>query len=91
MSFINIGTVMLQLGTPRELQARTMSLWTWGISLSFLGALPVGALAEVYGAPAVMASSAVLGIISGLALMLWYAGHGRRAAAATRVAPAETR
>jgi MFS family permease len=82
MSNINTGTVMLQLGTPRELQGRTMSLWTWGISLSFLGALPVGALAEVYGAPVVMACSALIGLLCGALLMLWYATHMRRAAAA---------
>jgi MFS family permease len=78
MSNINTGTVMLQLGTPRGLQGRTMSLWTWGISLSFLGALPIGALSEIYGAPVVMAGSAVLGLLSGGALMIWYAGHTRR-------------
>jgi MFS family permease len=83
MSNINTGTVMLQLGTPRELQGRTMSLWTWGISLSFLGALPVGALAEVYGAPAVMACSALIGLLCGALLMLWYAAHTRRTAAAS--------
>lgn len=82
MSNINVGTVMLQMGTPRELQGRTMSLWTWGISLSFLGALPIGALAEVYGAPVVMAGSASIGLLCGVLLMIWYAAHTRRAAAA---------
>ncbi len=98
MSNINTGTVMLQLGTPRELQGRTMSLWTWGISLSFLGALPVGALAEVYGAQAVMAGSALIGLLCGGALMLWYAAYTRRAAASatarqpsTTPSPAEQR
>jgi MFS family permease len=82
MSNISTGTVILQLITPRELQSRTMSLWTWGISLSFLGALPVGALAELYGARAAMAGSAALGLLCGAGLMLWYAAHGRRVAAA---------
>jgi len=81
MSHINAGTVILQLSTPRELQGRTMSLWTWGISLSFLGALPVGVLAEVLGAPAAMAGSATIGLLCGAALMLWYTAHARRAAA----------
>ncbi len=73
MSCISIGVVILQQNTPRELQARVMSLWTWGIALAFLGALPVGALSEIYGAPRVMAGTAALGILSGLALMAWYA------------------
>jgi MFS family permease len=90
MSNINTGTVMLQLGTPRELQGRTMSLWTWGISLSFLGALPVGALAEVYGAPVVMAGSAAIGLMCGVLLMLWYAAHTRRTAAALSHQPKTT-
>ncbi|MGE3594226.1 MAG: MFS transporter, partial [Dehalococcoidia bacterium] len=83
MSNINVGTVMLQIGTPRELQSRTMSLWTWGISLSFLGALPIGALAEVYGAPVVMAGSALIGLLCGALLMLWYAAYTRRTASVT--------
>jgi MFS family permease len=84
MSHINTGTVILQLITPRELQGRTMSLWTWGISLSFLGALPVGVLAEVVGAPAAIAGSALLGLLSGGALMAWYAAHERRTARVSR-------
>jgi MFS family permease len=93
MSNINTGTVMLQLGTPRELQGRTMSLWTWGISLSFLGALPIGALAEVYGAPLVMAGSALIGLLCGILLMLWYAAYTRRTAGiapATQAKPTST-
>jgi hypothetical protein len=39
--------------------------------------LPVGALAEVYGAPAVMAGTAGLGILSGMLLMAWYARQAR--------------
>lgn len=70
MSHINVGTVTLQMATPRELQGRIMSLWTWGISLSFLGALPIGALSELYGPSRVMAGSAALGLLLGVALML---------------------
>ena len=77
ISHISVGTVILQLNTPAELQARVMSLWTWGICFSFLGALPVGALAELYGAPAVMAVTAALGALSGGALMLWFAAQSR--------------
>lgn len=79
MSNISVGTVMLQIATPRTLQSRTMSLWTWGISLSFLAALPIGALAETVGAPLAMASSATLGLASGGALIAWYGAHARRA------------
>jgi MFS family permease len=82
MGHINVGTVMLQLGTPPHLQGRVMSLFTWGICLNFLAALPVGALAEVYGAPVVLAGSAVLGLLSGGMLMLWYAARVRGTAAA---------
>lgn len=70
MNHINMGTVMIQMATPREMQGRIMSLWTWGIALSFLGALPVGALSEVYGAPIVMAGCATCGLLFGVALML---------------------
>jgi MFS family permease len=90
ISHISVGTVILQLNTPRELQARVMSLWTWGICFSFLGALPVGALSEVYGAPAVMAGTAALGLVCGLGLMAWYAGQERKSEAPGRPAlPAE--
>ena len=83
MSCISVGVVILQQNTPRELQARVMSLWTWGIALAFLGALPVGALSELFGAPITMAATAALGVASGLALMAWYAGQsGKRSAAA---------
>ncbi len=77
MSCISLGVVILQQNTPRELQARVMSLWTWGIALAFLGALPVGAVSEVFGAPITMAVTAALGLASGLVLMAWYAGQAR--------------
>jgi MFS family permease len=72
ISHISMGTVIIQTATPQALQGRVMSLWTWGICLNFLGALPVGALAHFYGAPAVMAVSAVLGLLFGLFLMARY-------------------
>jgi MFS family permease len=72
MSHINVGTVIIQSVTPHALQGRVMSLWTWGICLAFLGALPVGALAEVFGPQPVMATSAALGLLCGVALMLVY-------------------
>ena len=75
MSCISVGVVILQQNTPRELQARVMSLWTWGIALAFLGALPVGAVSERFGAPITMAATAALGVVSGLALMGWYASQ----------------
>jgi predicted MFS family arabinose efflux permease len=75
MSCISVGVVILQQNTPRELQARVMSLWTWGIALAFLGALPVGAVSERFGAPVTMAATAALGVVSGLALMGWYASQ----------------
>ncbi len=72
ISHINVGTVTVQMATPRELQGRIMSLWTWGISLSFLGALPIGALSELYGPSRVMAGSATIGLLLGVLLMLRY-------------------
>ena len=84
MGHINVGTVMMQLATPPHLQGRVMSLFTWGICLNFLAALPVGALAEVYGAPVVLAASAVMGLLTGGALMLWYAARVRASEAAAQ-------
>ncbi|MFN8558625.1 MAG: MFS transporter [Dehalococcoidia bacterium] len=69
LTHINVGTVMLQMRTPAGMQGRVMGLWTWGISLNYLGALPVGALAQVYGAPRVLAASAAIGLLGGLALI----------------------
>ena len=83
MSCISLGVVILQQNTPRELQARVMSLWTWGIALAFLGALPVGALSELFGAPITMAVTAALGVASGLALMAWHAGQSSKRNAAS--------
>ncbi len=71
-SHISVGSVMVQTETPRELQGRVMSLWTWGICLNFLGALPVGALSEVYGAPAAMTGSILCGLLFGAAVMIRY-------------------
>jgi predicted MFS family arabinose efflux permease len=85
MSCISLGVVILQHNTPRELQARVMSLWTWGIALAFLGALPVGAVSELIGAPITMAVTAGLGLASGLLLMAWYAGQARRTGASVLV------
>jgi len=86
MSCISLGVVILQQNTPRELQARVMSLWTWGIALAFLGALPVGAVAELLGAPITMAVTAGLGFASGLLLMAWYRGQVRKPGASTLLA-----
>ena len=83
MSCISVGVVILQQNTPRELQARVMSLWTWGIALAFLGALPVGAVSERFGAPVTMAFTAALGVASGLVLMAWYASRSGKPTAAT--------
>ncbi|MEO6397414.1 MAG: MFS transporter [Tepidiformaceae bacterium] len=82
MSCISLGVVILQQNTPRELQARVMSLWTWGIALAFLGALPVGALSERFGAPITMAVTAAFGVGSGLVLMTWYASNSGKPTAA---------
>jgi MFS family permease len=80
MAHINVTTVVVQLATPPRLQGRVMSLFTWGIALNFLAALPVGALAEVYGAQLVMATSATLGLFLGIGMMVWYAARARAVA-----------
>ena len=84
MTHINVGTALVQLNTPRELQGRVMSLWTWGICLNMLGAMPVGALSEIWGAPPVMAGWALCGLLFGLMLM----GQFRRVPMMTAASPA---
>ena len=46
MSYVSLGTTVLQLSVPSEVQGRVLSLWTVGASLMFVGSLPMGVVAD---------------------------------------------
>ncbi len=49
MSFVSMGTTVLQLLVPREMMGRVMGVWTMGASFVSLGALPMGVLGDAVG------------------------------------------
>ena len=65
--YLATNNTLVQLTVPDALQGRVMSVYmtTWG--LMPLGALPQGILADVFGAPIVMAAT---GTMSAVVVML---------------------
>ena len=48
MSYVSLGTTVLQLSIPPKLLGRVMSFWTLGAALRYVGALPIGLLADLF-------------------------------------------
>ena len=67
MSYVSLVTVVIQLTVPREVQGRVLSLWAAGAALTFVGALPMGVVADVFTWPIAVTSGAVIT----LAFILW--------------------
>ena len=65
--FISMGTAILQISTPPELQGRMMSLWLIGAAVHYIGAWPLGTVGEYYGWPMSLGGGALLM----LGLVMW--------------------
>ncbi len=60
MSFIAIGTTILQLTTPAEMRGRMMSQWLIGAATQYIGAFPISLVADYYGWQIAMGGSALI-------------------------------
>lgn len=67
MTFVAMGTTLLQLLAPPALQGRILSLWMIGGSFQFVGALPMGFVGDAMGLRFAIAGGAVIC----LALVFW--------------------
>ena len=47
MTYVSLATTVLLLTTPSDVQGRILSLWTLGAAVVFVGALPMGLIADV--------------------------------------------
>ena len=65
--FISVGTSILQLTTPAPLLGRMMGMWLIGAAVHYIGALPLGVVADYYSWP----FSLALGALAMLACVLW--------------------
>ncbi len=67
MSFIAMGTTILQLSTPAEMRGRMMSQWLIGAATQYIGAFPISLVADFYGWQVAMGGSALIM----LAVVFW--------------------
>ena len=67
MSYVSMVTTVLQMTVPPQLQGRVLSVWSMGGALMFVGALPMGAAADLWGWTAALAGGPVIT----LAFVLW--------------------
>ena len=69
--YISMGTIVLQLTVPPELLGRVMSLWLLGAAFHYMGALPLGVLADVASWPISIATGATIFLFVIIVLGLW--------------------
>ena len=70
-SMIPMGTAVLQLTVPRELQGRVLSLWYLSAGLMFVGALPIGFVADTLSWPVAISGGAAIYLVISVWLGLW--------------------
>jgi MFS family permease len=70
-SMVPMGTTVLQLTVPAELQGRVLSLWYVSAGLMFIGALPMAVVAEALSWPISIAGGAALFLLVALWLGVW--------------------
>lgn len=70
-SYISFGTIILQLSVPPALLGRLMSLWLISAALSFVGALPLGVIADNLGWPISISYGAIMFLIVVMILGVW--------------------
>ena len=60
IGYISLGTTVLQLSVPQELQGRVMSLWYLSAGFMFIGALPMALVADLVSWPVALAGGAII-------------------------------
>ena len=60
IGYISLGTTVLQLSVPQELQGRVMSLWYVSAGFMFIGALPMALVADLVSWPLALAGGAAV-------------------------------
>ncbi len=60
IGYISLGTTVLQLSVPQELQGRVMSLWYVSAGFMFIGSLPMALVADLVSWPAALAGGATI-------------------------------
>ena len=64
MSYVSLGTTVLQLTVPSDLLGRVMGFWTIGAAFVYVGALPMGVTADWWTWPiAVTAGAGLFGLV----------------------------
>ena len=71
ISYISLGTTVLQLSVPSELQGRVMSLWYVSAGLMFIGSLPMAVVADLVSWPLALAGGAVISLVFTVWLAIW--------------------
>ena len=71
IGYISLGTTVLQLTVPAELQGRVMSLWHLSASLMFIGSLPMFLAADLISWPLVLTGGAAVSLSFALWLVVW--------------------
>ena len=67
MTYVSMGTTVIQLTVPPQVQGRVLSLWTVGAALVYVGALPMAAVADAVNWTIAIAGGAAIC----LAVFLW--------------------
>ena len=70
-SMVPMGTTILQLTVPREMQGRVLSLWYVGAGFMFVGSLPMAMVAEAFGWQIAISGGAVMFLLISLGLGLF--------------------
>ena len=60
IGYISLGTTVLQLSVPQELQGRVMSLWYVSAGFMFIGSLPMALVADLVSWPVALAGGATV-------------------------------
>ena len=69
IAYISLGTTVLQLTVPQELQGRVMSIWYVSAGFMFIGSLPMAYVADRVSWPLALAGGAVICLV----FTLWLA------------------
>lgn len=71
MCCMSVSTTLLQLIVPEEMRGRVMGLWSVGTALFFIGALPIGVVADAFGWPVAITGGAALFLAFTLRQFVW--------------------
>ena len=69
--YISLGTTLLQLTVPPHLLGRIMSFWLLGAALHYVGAWPLGAIADYLSWPISLSYGAIMFTVVVLILGVW--------------------